>query len=222
MNLKQVAGEKAVEFIEEGMVVGLGSGTTADFATRKIGQLIQQGLKITAVCTSVKTRKLADKLRIPYVDMNEVSHIDVTIDGADEVDPQGHGIKGGGGALLFEKIVASCSKQIIWVVEERKLVQQLGAFPLPVEIMTFGHECIVHKIANMGFKPELRKTGEEIFTTDGGHYIVDLHQGFISDPYQLNIELSKIPGVLEHGLFLNMVNKVVSASDKKVEIITYR
>ena len=140
MNLKQQAGERAVSFVEDGMLVGLGTGSTACYAIRKLGELVRQGLEIKGVCTSEQTRDLACEYGIPVVDIEDVGCIDITIDGADEVDPGGQGIKGGGGALLYEKIVASNSRQNVWVIEKRKLVQQLGAFPLPVEIMPFGHK----------------------------------------------------------------------------------
>ena len=222
MNLKQIAGERALGYIEDGMVVGLGTGSTAFYATRKIGERVSQGLKITAVCTSEDTRKLADQWEIPYVDINEVDRIDLTIDGADEVDPQGHGIKGGGGALLHEKIVAANSDQNIWVVEQRKLVDRLGVFPLPVEIMPYGYKHCIGKLSEMGLKPKLRMSGDEIFLTDGGHYIITLHAGAIEDPFALDRELKQVAGVIEHGLFLNIVNKVVVAGKEKVDIITFR
>lgn len=222
MNLKQIAGERAVGYIEDGMVVGLGTGSTVFYATRKIGERVSQGLKITAVCTSEDTRKLADQWEIPYVDINEVGRIDLTIDGADEIDPDGQGIKGGGGALFYEKIVAANSEQNIWVVEQRKLVDRLGAFPLPVEIMPYGHKHCIGKLSEMGLKPKLRMSGNEIFLTDGGHYIITLHAGAIEDPFALDRELKQVAGVIEHGLFLNIVNKVVVAGKEKVDIITFR
>lgn len=222
MNLKQLAGEKAVEFVEDGMVVGLGSGTTAYFAIRKIGERVREGLKLKCICTSKHTRDLAIKWNIPCLDIDEVDQLDITIDGVDEFDPDGNGIKGGGGALLIEKIVASRSRVNIWVVEERKLVGRLGAFPLPVEIMPFGHKHLLKDFTRRNYQPELRKISDETYITDGGHFLADLHLGSIDDPFSLDVELKKIPGVLEHGLFLNLVNKVVSASLEKVEIITFR
>lgn len=222
MNPKQIAGERAVEFVEDGMVVGLGSGTTAYYAIQKIGERVGQGLKITGVCTSENTRQLAERWKIPHADIDDVKRIDLTIDGADEVDTLGNGIKGGGGALLFEKIVASISSQIIWVVEQRKLVSQLGAFPLPVEIMPFGHKHCISVLEEMGLNPRLRMSGKEIFRTDSRHYIVDLHTGQLPDLSDLDSRLKQIPGVIEHGLFLNLVNKVVAANKDMADIITYR
>jgi ribose 5-phosphate isomerase A len=204
------------------MVVGLGTGFTAYFAIRKLGELVRQGLAIKGVCTSEQTRDLAREYGIPVVDIEDARHIDLTIDGADEVDPDGHGIKGGGGALLYEKIVASNSRQNIWVVEKRKLVQQLGDFPLPVEIMPFGHRNLLRKMEERNWNPVLRKKGNEIFVTDGHHYIADLHLESITDPRQLDSSLKNLPGVIEHGLFLDTVNRVVAAGPDKVEIITFR
>ena len=222
MNPKQLAGERAVEFVEDGMVVGLGSGTTAYFAIQKIGEKVKEGLNITGVCTSEETRTLAERWKIPYVSIDDVEKIDLTIDGADEVDPMGNGIKGGGGALLFEKIVASNSRHNIWVIEQRKLVDWLGSFPLPVEIMPFGYRHSLAGLSDMGFKTELRMSGKSIYRTDGGHYIADVHTGRIQDPHELDSQLKVVPGVIEHGLFLGMINKVVVANDEMVDIITYR
>ncbi len=222
MNLKQQAGERAVTFVEDGMVVGLGTGSTAYYAIRKLGELARRGMEIKGVCTSEQTRDLAREYGIPVVDIEDAKYIDLTIDGADEVDPDGQGIKGGGGALLFEKIVASNSRQNIWVVEKRKLVPQLGAFPLPVEIIPFGHSNLLRKMEERNWNPVLRKKGSEIFITDGHHYIVDLRLDSIPDPQQLDSEIRHLPGVVEHGLFLDTVNKVVAAGPDKVEIISFR
>lgn len=222
MNPKEIAGERAVAFIEDGMIIGLGSGTTACYAIRKIGDKVREGLKITGVCTSEKTRQLADELKIPYVDIDQVEHIDLTIDGADEIDPMGNGIKGGGGAMLYEKMVASISKQNIWVIEQRKLVDRLGSFHLPVEIMPFGHKHCLAALEEMGYNPELRFEGKDLFLTDGGHYIADLHTGPLHDPFELDSALKMVQGVIDHGLFLNMVNKAVVANNEMADVITYR
>jgi ribose 5-phosphate isomerase A len=222
MNLKQQAGERAVTFVEDGMVVGLGTGSTAYYTIRKLGELARQGMEIKGVCTSEQTRDLAREYGIAVVDIEDAKYIDLTIDGADEVDPDGQGIKGGGGALLYEKIVASNSRQNIWVIEKRKLVPQLGAFPLPVEIIPFGHRNLLRKMEERNWNPVLRKKGSEIFITDGHHYIVDLRLDSIPDPQQLDSEIRHLPGVVEHGLFLDTVNKVVAAGPDKVEIISFR
>ncbi len=222
MNLKQQAGEKAVTFVEDGMVVGLGTGSTAYYAIRKLGECVRNGLRINGVCTSEETRGQAVEYGIPVLDMEDTGQIDITIDGADEVDPFGHGIKGGGGALLFEKIVASNSLQNIWVVEKRKLVPRLGTFPLPVEIVPFGHRNLIRKMEAKNWHPVLRMQGNEIYTTDGQHYIVDLHLNSIPDPRAMDAALKQLSGVVEHGLFLDTVNKVVAAGPDNVEIISFR
>jgi ribose 5-phosphate isomerase A len=222
MNIKQIAGERAADFVEDGMVLGLGTGSTAFFTIQKIGEKVSQGLKITGVCTSEETRLLAESLKIPYVDLDDVEKIDLTIDGADEVDPMGNGIKGGGGALLYEKIAASVSTQIIWVIEQRKLVDRLGNFPLPVEIMPYGHKHCLQSLTEKGYNPQLRISGKKAYLTDGGHYIADLHTGLMEDPFELEADLQKITGVVENGLFLNTANKAIVASNEAVDIITYR
>lgn len=222
MNTKQIAGERAVDFVEDGMVVGLGTGSTAYYAIKKIGERVQQGLKITGICTSESTRKLAEELNIPYVGVDDVERIDLTIDGADEVDSLGNGIKGGGGALMFEKVVSSISNQVIWVVDKKKLVNPLGAFPLPVEILPYGHKHSLAAMSEMDYNPELRMSGDKPFLTDGGHYIADLHMKFIEDPEGLDRKLNLLTGVVENGLFLQHVNKVVVASAEEVDIITFR
>jgi ribose 5-phosphate isomerase A len=222
MNPKQLAGEKAVEFIKEGMTVGLGTGSTVYFTVLKLGELVKKGLNVKAVCTSVATHKLAVSLTIPILSMEEVTSIDLTIDGADEIDPNGHGIKGRWGALLFEKIVAANSKQNIWVVDDSKIVEYLGKFPLPVEVIPFGYKQIVNRFIELGYNPELRMEGKETFKTDSGNFIVHLHPGIIKDPVELDKTIKHIPGVVEHGLFTGIVNKAVVADKSKIKIINYR
>jgi ribose 5-phosphate isomerase A len=222
MNPKQLAGEKAVEFIKEGMTVGLGTGSTVYFTVLKLGELVKKGLNVKAVCTSVATHKLAVSLNIPILSMEEVTGIDLTIDGADEIDPNGHGIKGRWGALLFEKIVAANSKQNIWVVDDSKIVEHLGKFPLPVEVIPFGYKQIVNRFVELGFNPELRMEGKETFKTDSGNFIIHLHPGIIKDPVELDKTIKHIPGVVEHGLFTGIVNKAVVADKSHIRIIDYR
>jgi ribose 5-phosphate isomerase A len=222
MNPKQLAGEKAVEFIKEGMTVGLGTGSTVYFTVLKLSENVKSGFKVKAVCTSVATHKLAVSLDIPILSMEEVDHIDLTIDGADEIDPHGHGIKGRWGALLFEKIVAANSDQNIWVVDDTKIVDQLGKFPLPVEVIPFGYKQIVNRFVELGFNPELRMEGKETFKTDSGNFIVHLNMGVINDPVQLDRTIKQIPGVVEHGLFTGIVNKAVVADKSSIRIIKYR
>ncbi|EUJ21430.1 ribose-5-phosphate isomerase A [Listeria aquatica FSL S10-1188] len=176
VNMKKLAGEKACEEIKEGMVVGLGTGSTTFYAIEELGRRVSAGLKIRAVATSKKTEELASERLIPLVSLNEVHEIDLTIDGADEVDSFLNGIKGGGGALFREKMVALHSKRNLWVVDETKLVQELGAFPLPVEVLPFGYRQVEKELVALGFHPRLRNAfnSKEPFITDNGNYIFDL------------------------------------------------
>ncbi|MBB3111136.1 ribose 5-phosphate isomerase A [Paenibacillus phyllosphaerae] len=210
MQAKQVAAVRAVQSIQEGMVVGLGTGSTAYYAIQEIGRRTAEGLQIKAVATSVQSENLAKELGIPLIPFAEVEVIDVTIDGADEVDGSWNLIKGGGGALLREKIVAAASKQLIIIVDESKAVGQLGKFPLPVEIVTFASELTLRKLEALGCKPVIRLTASnEPFITDNGNYTVDCHFDRIEDADQLNLALHAIPGVVDHGLFLHMATQVI-------------
>ncbi|MCR2802926.1 ribose-5-phosphate isomerase RpiA [Paenibacillus soyae] len=218
MNEKQLAGEKAAEFVKNGMTVGLGTGSTVYYTIRRIGEMVKEGLTIKAVSTSSSTTRLAESLRIPLVSIDEAGKLDLTIDGADEVDPAFRGIKGGGGALFFEKIVAAASERSIWVVGSDKLVDRLGRFPLPVEVVPFGYSQVYRRLFDKGLNPKLRMSGENRYITDSGNYIIDLQLGAIGDPEALNDWLNGITGVVEHGLFLGMANAVVVARQDIVEV----
>lgn len=212
MNIKQLAAEKAVDWVEDGMTVGLGTGSTAVYAIRKIGELVQQGMRIQAVATSEESEKLARELSIPILPFAEVGTIDLTIDGADEVDPDLNLIKGGGGALLREKIVAARSRQVMIVAGENKVVKRLGEFPLPVEVVTFAHEWTMQKLESLGCTPVLRKTDSgEVFITDNGNYTVDCHFNEILNPARMHRQLNDIPGVVDNGLFIGLASAVVVA-----------
>lgn len=218
--LKKLAGIKAAEFVEDGMVVGLGTGSTAYYFVEEIGRRIkEEGLQITAVTTSSVTSKQADGLGIPLKSIDEVDQVDVTVDGADEVDPQFNGIKGGGGALLMEKVVATPSKDYIWVVDESKLVQKLGAFKLPVEVVQYGAEQVFRHFAQAGYKPSFREKNGQRFITDMQNFIIDLDLGVIENPVEFGRELDHIVGVVEHGLFTKMVNKVIVAGQGGVKVL---
>ena len=219
MNEKQLAGERAAEFVEDGMIIGLGTGSTVYYTIQKIGEMVKQGLKISGVPTSTSTTELAKSLGIPMLSINDVDSIDLTIDGSDEVDPQLNGIKGGGGALLFEKVVAFASRKVIWVVGSNKMVQTLGKFPLPVEVTQFGYKHVYKKLNKHGMNPVLRTVQENIFTTDSNNYILDLHLEKINNPKELAIWLNTIPGVVENGLFIDMADTVIVAKDNSLEII---
>lgn len=221
MNLKQLVGIKAAEFVEDGMIVGLGTGSTAYYMVEEIGRRMrEEGLKITGVTTSSGTKAQAESLGIPLKSIDEVPVVDLTIDGADEISADFQGIKGGGAALLFEKIVASYSKQTIWIVDGSKMVDQLGRFPLPVEVIPYGSQQLMRFFKEKNYQPVLRQTetGETV-VTDSGHYIIDLHLERIEDPEKLATYLDQLVGVVEHGLFLNMVSKVVVASENGVSVL---
>jgi len=219
VNEKQVAAEKAVEFIEDGMIVGLGTGSTVTYLVKKLAQKVGEGLNITAVSTSNATSELAESLGIRIINFDDAVEIDLTIDGADEVDKNLNGIKGGGGALLFEKIVAASSKKNIWIVDSTKLVDNLGNFPLPVETVPFGIEHTVSKLKKGGYNPELRMADDKIFLTDGNNYTIDLHLKKITEPAKLEIELNNLPGIIETGLFINIADMVIVGKVNSYEIL---
>lgn len=212
MESKKLAAEKAVEFVKDGMIVGLGTGSTAYFAIQKIGQKVKEGLSIRAIATSNQSEELAKELGIPLLPFAEIDEIDVTIDGADEVDANWNLIKGGGGALLREKIVAAATKQLIIIVDESKLVEELGKFPLPVEIIPFGYEMTLRKLQKLGAEPVLRKAGDEVYVTDNGNYIADCHLGSIAQPEELHRMLNLIPGIVDNGLFIDMAAVVIAGN----------
>lgn len=223
MNQKKLVGDKAATFVEDNTIVGLGTGSTAVYMVEAVAKRVkEEGLNLTCVSTSLATRKLATELGLQVVDLAEVDTIDLTIDGADEVSPDFHGIKGGGGAHLFEKIVAEHSKKNLWIVDESKVVDKLGAFPLPVEVVKFGNEHLFSFFEEKGFKPTYRKTDSgEFFETDAGNMIIDLHLGKIEDPEALAQELKQLTGVVEHGLFIDIADQViVGNAEGKIEILT--
>lgn len=220
MDAKKQAAEKAVEWIKDDMVVGLGTGSTAYWAIQKIGERVKEGLQIRAVATSVQTEKLAKEQNIPIVPFLGLQQIDVTIDGADEVDQNGYLLKGGGGALLREKIVAYNTRTYLVVVDESKLVEHLGKFPLPVEIVPFAAELTLKKLENKFGPVQIRQVNGENFVTDNGNLIADLQCFPINDPEKMNLALHTIPGVVETGIFFKeMVTQVIIGS-KEREIIT--
>ncbi|EAF1439414.1 ribose 5-phosphate isomerase A [Listeria monocytogenes] len=221
MNQKKIAGEKACEWIEDGMVVGLGTGSTVYYTIEKLGQMVNNGLHITGVATSDETTKQAEKLGIPLKSLNDVTEIDVTIDGADEIDTNFQGIKGGGGALLREKMVASASLKNIWVVNEEKLVRTLGKFPLPLEVIPFGWKQIERTLAKEQIQTNLRKQSNgEVYVTNNGNYILDIVNQSFTDAKMWQEKLAQIPGVVEHGLFLDYVDLIICGkANGETEII---
>jgi ribose 5-phosphate isomerase A len=217
---KKAAAEKAVEFIESGMLVGLGTGSTVKFMIESLAKKIKDGLKVKAISTSNATSKFAESLGITVLDFSDVDEIDLTIDGADEVDPNLNGIKGGGGALLNEKIVASSSKKNIWVVDSTKRVGQLGRFPLPIEVVPFGAKQTFNKLLSLGYNPNFRSADGNNYVTDGNHFIIDLQLNKIEKPEELNNKLLLIPGVVETGLFLEICDLLIISAEDECEIIT--
>jgi ribose 5-phosphate isomerase A len=220
---KQEAAEYAVSMVRDGDVVGLGSGTTASDAIRFLAERVRAGLKIRGIPTSVHSGKLARKLGIPLTTLDECPRIDVTIDGADEVDLRLRLIKGGGGALLREKIIASASRRLVIVADSSKQVKVLGQFPLPVEVVPFAQKYLAKRIAALGARVRLRKDAAgKPYVTDGGHHILDCHFGKISHPARLARQLEQMPGVAEHGLFLDYADVVVIAKGALISIYRRR
>lgn len=219
---KKAAAEAACAYVEDNTIVGLGTGSTADFAVKHLGERVRQGLRIRGVPTSLRTEKLAREVGIPLVPLDEVEEISVTIDGADEVDGALDLVKGLGGALLREKIVASLTRRQIIVVDPGKLVEKLGTkSPLPVEVVPFGAEVVAKRIRKLGHDPRLRAKDGKTFVTDNGNVILDVHfaRG-IADARALERDLHAMPGVVETGLFLGMTWRVVvGEADGKVREI---
>jgi ribose 5-phosphate isomerase A len=217
---KEAAARASIRFVHDGDVVGLGTGSTAAYVVRFLGERVQAGLKIVGIPTSVRTKELATSLGIPLTTMDECQQIDVTIDGADEFDPKLCLIKGGGGALLREKIIASASRQFVIIADSTKQVPVLGAFPLPVEVIPFAEVLVAKKIAALGAKVSARQSPDgKPFITDEGHHILDCRFGQISDPPALARKLSNTPGVVEHGLFIDMATVVLMGKgDEVVEL----
>jgi len=204
-NEKELAGRAAAELVVSGNIVGLGTGSTAYFAVLALGERVKSGLKIIGIPTSVATAELARAVNIPLSTLDEHPEIDITIDGADEVDPQLRLIKGGGGALLREKIIAAASKKMVVVADSTKLVPALGKFPLPVEIIPFAEVVLEKKITALGASCKLRNRADgTAFVTDEGHHILDCSFGKIADPPALARSLNEMPGVVEHGLFIGI------------------
>ena len=210
MNEKKEVGEKAVDFVKEGMVVGLGTGSTVFYTISKLGKLVQQGFSIKGIPTSKQTEILAKDVGIPLVSFHEIDHIDLAIDGADEVNTNLDLIKGGGGALLREKMIAKAAKTFIVVVDTLKNVDILGTFPLPIEVVTFGYEMTMKHIQELGCRLELRQKNGKPFITDNGNYIIDSNFTEIKDPKTLERELNMIPGVVDNGLFIGMADAVIT------------
>jgi ribose 5-phosphate isomerase A len=212
INPKQAAGYYAADLVTDGMVVGLGTGSTAYFAINRLGERVKEGLNISGIPTSEASAKQATDLGIRLVGFDNVNSIDITIDGADEIDANFSMVKGGGGALLREKVVASITKRQIAIVDPNKVVEKLGKFPLPVEVVPFGWPVVARKVESLGGKPTLRlsKDGSgNIYVTDNHNYILDCDFYPIEDPPMLEKELMMAPGVVEVGLFINLARTLI-------------
>ena len=221
LNLKEMVGIKAASYVTDGMTVGLGTGSTAYYMIEELGRRVkEENLKIVGVPTSYASKKQAEALNIPVKTIDQVNYVDLTIDGADEISQDFHGIKGGGAALLFEKVVATYSKEIIWIVDESKMVDKLGKFPLPVEVIPYGQEQLFRLFQEKNYHPSFRMESEEVLKqTDSGNSIIDLQLDCIDDPIKLANELDSLVGVVEHGLFLSMVDRVIIGKESGPEVL---
>jgi ribose 5-phosphate isomerase A len=224
--LKRQAAARALEEVRDGMKLGLGTGSTAKHFVDLLGEKVRAGMKVVGVPTSEATRAQAAECGVPLTTLDEIDHLDLTVDGADEVDPALNLIKGGGGALLREKIVAAASARMIVIADDTKWVDVLGRFPLPVEVIPFGlaatQAAIARAFAESGVSGQMvvRKAKDgHVFVTDGGHWIVDAHLGRIADAPRLAGLLSAIPGVVEHGLFIGLAGTAILASAQGIRVV---
>ncbi len=222
MNAKQLAGERACEFVEDGMTLGLGTGSTVYWTIERLGARVrEENLSVRCVPTSRRTEEQARGLGIPLIELGEVRELDLTIDGADEIGPALALIKGGGGALLREKMVASASRRLVIVADTGKRVEMLGKFSLPVEVVPFAWEVTARRVAGAtNCQPLLRCAADgDAYITDNGNYILDCPCGTIHDPARLERELKLTTGVVECGLFVGMTDLAVIADDERVVLI---
>ena len=227
--LKRQAAARALEFVRDGMKLGLGTGSTAKHFVELLGMRVRDGLDVVGVPTSETTRADAQRCGIALTTLDEIDRLDLTVDGADEIDPALNLIKGGGGALLHEKIVAAASDRMIVIADDSKWVEVLGRFPLPIEVIPFGlaatQRAIAGAFAQSGVSGQMvvRKGKDgHVFVTDGGHWIVDAHLGRITDAPRLAGWLNAIPGVVEHGLFIGLANSVMLAGAQGIRVVERR
>ena len=207
---KQAAGEEAAKLIQEGMLVGLGSGSTSVYFIESLGRRCREGLKIHAVATSLTSEVLARKNQIPLIDINQLTMLDIDVDGVDEIDANKRMIKGGGAALLREKVIATMSREMIVIADETKIVTTLGRFPLPLEILPFGHLATCRALSELGYLGHFRMASDGKFIlTDNGNYLLDLSPREWKEPEKENAKLLQIPGVIETGFFFNLAGRVI-------------
>ncbi|GEA95099.1 Ribose-5-phosphate isomerase A [Weissella viridescens] len=218
---KETAAVAALDFIEDNMIVGLGSGSTASLFIEKLAEYAKQAqLTLTCVATSEKSAALATSLGLNVVDLDDIDQIDVTIDGADEVDAHLNGIKGGGAALLYEKIVAQSSKRNVWLVDTTKVREHLGQTKLPIEVIPFGSTHIFNYLKTHGLNPVFRRNvNKTLLETDSVNYIIDIDISEIKDLHQFGSDLEDFAGVVEHGLFLDVCDALIIGDDDSVEIV---
>ncbi len=217
---KKVAGYRAAEFVEDGMVLGLGTGSTVFYFLEALKERVRnEGLRVIGIPTSVATKEQALRWDIPLSSLAQHPKIDLTVDGADEVDLNFNLIKGGGGALLREKIVAAASRRELIIVDSSKYVEVLGAFPLPVEVAQYAHESTKLKLEELEVEAVLREQDNKIFVTDNGNYIYDCHFGRIPNPASLERTLNLIPGVVDCGLFVDLTHIVIVGRGEETEVL---
>jgi len=218
--MKKLAAEKAVDYIEKGMILGLGTGSTVEYTLKKLGMMVKNGLDIKGIPTSLHTKRIATREKIPLTTIEEHPEIDLTIDGADEVDSELNLIKGGGGALTREKIIAYHSKREIIVIDETKIVKALGIdCPLPVEVVKYGWMSTKDKLQEFGCNIELRKIMNDPYITDNSNYILDCEFERIEDPEKLEVDINNIPGVVENGLFIGLADDVIVGSKQGIKTL---
>ncbi|HEX4783359.1 MAG TPA: ribose-5-phosphate isomerase RpiA [Candidatus Sulfotelmatobacter sp.] len=214
---KESAARASLQFIQDGQVVGLGTGSTAAYFIKLLAEKVKDGLRVRGIPTSLRSRELAQSLGIPLITLDECQEIAVTVDGADEVDPQLRLIKGGGGAMLREKIVASATRQLVIVVDASKQVPVLGRFPLPVEVVRFAQALVAKRIRSLGADVQLRKGPDgRPYLTDENNHVLDCCFGQIPNAEGLARTLSEMPGVIEHGLFIGMASVVLLAKGSEI------
>jgi ribose 5-phosphate isomerase A len=215
---KEAAARASLEYVKDGQVVGLGTGSTAAYFIKLLAEKVKNGLRIRGIPTSLRSEELGRSLGIPVITLDDCQEIDVTVDGADEVDPELRLIKGGGGAALREKIVASATKQLVIVADASKRVQRLGKFPLPVEVIRFAQALVAKRIVALGAQVQLRRNADGTpYVTDENNHILDCRFGEILNPDNLARELSEMPGVVEHGLFIGMASVALFARGSEIE-----
>src|SRR5699024_206391 len=218
---KKIAGEKAAEYVKSGMKVVLGTGSMASFMIHRLGQMVKEGLDIKCFPTSRESEELARSLQIPLLKENEVTRLDITIDGADEFDPAKNLIKGGGGALLREKMVAIITDHYVVVADESKQVEQLGAFTVPVEVVPFAWQLTARHIQDLDAETSIRESDKGFYRTDNNNYVLDSDFGAILDAAELERVLNQIPGVVANGLFVQIADEIICAgADGEVRVFT--